>query len=160
VLSLVEDVERNIDQAKAQKLAEKVLGGKGFDFNDFKEQLEQMKNLGGMAGLMDKLPIQALTGGKIPMEQLKSGASDKHVNRMLAIINSMTKKERRHPNLLNGSRRARIAKGSGVQVAEVNQLVKQFSGMEKMMKKLSGGGIRGMIKNFQRRIPPGGGMFR
>lgn len=155
VMSLVEEVTRKVDQDKAQKLAEKVVGGKGFDFNDFREQMLQMQNMGGLASIMEKLPM---LGGKLPMDQLKSRMDDKVVKRMIAIINSMTAKERRFPDLLNGSRRARVAKGAGVQPSEVNTLVRQFEQMQKMMKKLGGGGLRGMMKNFQRRIPPGGGM--
>jgi signal recognition particle subunit SRP54 len=132
-----------------------VVSGKGFDFNDFREQMLQMQNMGGLASIMEKLPM---LGGKLPMDQIKSRMGDKSVGRMIAIINSMTKKERRHPDLLNGSRRARVAKGAGVQPSEVNTLIKQFEQMQKMMKKLGGGGLRGMMKNFQRRVPPGGGM--
>jgi signal recognition particle subunit SRP54 len=155
VMSLVEEVTRKVDQDKAQKLADKVVSGKGFDFNDFREQMLQMQNMGGLASIMEKLPM---LGGKLPMDQIKSRMDDKVVGRMIAIINSMTKKERRHPDLLNGSRRARVAKGAGVQPSEVNSLIRQFDQMQKMMKKLGGGGLRGMMKNFQRRIPPGGGM--
>jgi len=156
VMSLVEQVSRNVDQDKAQKLAEKVMGGKGFDFNDFKDQLQQMQNMGGLANILDKLPMNL--GGKLPMAEIKARMDDKLVKRMIAIISSMTKKERRFPDLLNGSRRARIAKGSGVQPVEVNNLVKQFEQMQRMMKKMSGGGIKGMLKGLNRRMPPGGGM--
>ena len=108
VLSLVEQVEQQVDKDKAQKLAEKVAKGKKFDLNDMRDQLEQMQNMGGIHGLMDKLPGM----GQIP-DHVKSQVTGKEVPRMVAIINSMTKKERRNPDLLNGSRRARIAKGSG-----------------------------------------------
>jgi signal recognition particle subunit SRP54 len=153
VMSLVEQVARNVDQDKAQKLAEKVVGGKGFDFNDFREQLLQMQNMGGLASIIDKLPMNL--GGKIPMNEIKARMDDKVVSRMVAIINSMTKKERRFPNLLNGARRARIAKGSGTQPSEVNQLVKQFEQMQQMMKKMSGKGVGGLLKGLSRRMPPG-----
>ncbi|MBW8810591.1 MAG: signal recognition particle protein, partial [Lysobacter sp.] len=109
VLSLVEQVEQQVDKDKAQKLAEKVAKGKKFDLNDMKDQLEQMQNMGGLHGIMDKLPGM----GQIP-DAVKNQVTGKEVPRMVAIINSMTKKERRNPALLNGSRRARIAKGSGL----------------------------------------------
>src|SRR6201991_2018634 len=112
VLSLVEEVERKVDQEKAQKLAEKVIKGKRFDLNDMRDQLEQMSNMGGLAGLMDKLPGMS----SIP-DSVKSKVNDNELKRMVAIIGSMTKKERRHPDLLNGSRKARVARGWGRQAA-------------------------------------------
>lgn len=145
VLSLVEQVEQQVDKDKAQKLAEKVASGKKFNLNDMRDQLEQMQNMGGIGGLMDKLPGL----GQIP-EHLKAQVSQsKEVPRMIAIINSMTKKERRNPGLLNGSRRARIAKGSGTQPADVNRLMKQYQQMEKMMGKLAGGGMKGMLRSMK-----------
>ncbi|HEX5757295.1 MAG TPA: signal recognition particle protein [Arenimonas sp.] len=144
VLSLVEQVEQQVDKDKAQKLAEKVLKGKKFDLNDMRDQLEQMQNMGGISGLMDKLPGM----GQIP-EHVKSQVTGKEVPRMIAIIGSMTKKERRNPGLLNGSRRARVAKGSGTTPADVNRLLKQFQQTEKMMSKLGKGGIKGMFRGMQ-----------
>jgi len=145
VLSLVEQVEQQVDKDKAQKLAEKVAKGKKFDLNDMRDQLEQMQNMGGIGGLMDKLPGL----GQIP-EHLKQQVSQgKEVPRMIAIINSMTKKERRNPGLLNGSRRARIARGSGLTPADVNKLMKQFQQMEKMMSKMAGGGMKGMMRSMK-----------
>jgi len=145
VLSLVEQVEQQVDKDKAQKLAEKVAKGKKFDLNDMRDQLEQMQNMGGIGGLMDKLPGL----GNIP-EHLKPQVSQgKEVPRMIAIINSMTKKERRNPGLLNGSRRARIARGSGLTPADVNTLMKQFQQMEKMMSKMAGGGMKGMMRSMK-----------
>ena len=144
VLSLVEEVERKVDQEQVQKLAEKVIKGKRFDLNDMKTQLEQMVNMGGMASLIDKLPGM---GGM--SEQVKSKVNDKQVHHMIAIINSMTKKERRHPDLLKGSRRARVARGSGQQPADVNRLLKQYQQMEKMMSKLGSGGIKGMMRQMK-----------
>nr|MBP8176665.1 signal recognition particle protein [Xanthomonadales bacterium] len=138
VLSLVEDVQRKVDADKAQKLAEKVIKGKRFDLNDMRDQLEQMLNMGGMAGLIDKLPGM----GKLP-SNLKDQVKDRDVKRMMAIIGSMTKKERRHPDLLNGSRKVRVARGAGMQPQDVNRLLKQYQQMEKMMSKLSSGGIKG-----------------
>ncbi|MGQ0799577.1 MAG: signal recognition particle protein [Pseudomarimonas sp.] len=143
-LTMVEEVERNVDQEKAAKLAEKVIKGKKFDLNDMKDQLEQMQNMGGLSSLLDKLPGM----GQIP-ESVKSRVNDRDVLRLVAIINSMTKKERRFPATLNGSRRARIARGSGTTPADVNRLMKQFQQMEKMMSKLSGGGIKGMMRGMQ-----------
>ena len=144
VLSLVEQVEQQVDKDKAQKLAEKVAKGKKFDLNDMRDQLEQMQNMGGLAGLMDKLPGI----GQIP-DAVKAQVTGKEVPRMVAIINSMTKKERRNPALLNGSRRKRIAAGSGLSPADVNKLMKQFQQMEKMMSKMGRGGMKGMMRGMQ-----------
>ncbi len=143
VLSLVEDVQRKVDQEKATKLAEKVIKGKKFDLNDMRDQLEQMLNMGGMKSLMDKLPGVAT----LP-QNVKDQVNDREIKRSIAIIRSMTKKERRFPDTLNGSRRARIARGSGTQPQDVNRLMKQFQQMEKMMSKLSGGGIKGLMRQM------------
>ncbi|WP_043694974.1 signal recognition particle protein [Luteibacter sp. 9133] len=153
VLSLVEEVERKVDQEKAQKLAEKVIKGKRFDLNDMRDQLEQMSNMGGLAGLMDKLPGM----GNIP-DSVKSKVNDNELKRMVAIIGSMTKKERRHPDLLNGSRKARVARGSGTQPADVNRLLKQYMQMEKMMSKLSKGGSKGLLRQMRGAMKGMGGM--
>lgn len=159
VLSLVEQVQSQVDQVKAQKFAEKVAKGKKFDMNDMRDQLEQMQNMGGLSGLMDKLPGMA----QVP-DHVKSQVTGKEVPRMVAIINSMTKKERRNPALLNGSRRARIAKGSGTTPADVNKMLKQFQQMESMMSKLAGGGMKGMMRAMKGMMGgggfPGGGGFR
>ena len=159
VLSLVEQVEQGVDQEKQRKLAEKVIKGKRFDLNDMRDQLEQMVNMGGMASLMDKLP-----GVSNLPDHVKAKANDGEVKRMIAIIGSMTKKERRHPDLLKGSRRARIARGSGTQPADVNKLLKQYQQMEKMMAKLGSGGIKGLMRQMGAAMkgmggggfPPGG----
>ena len=154
VLSLVEQVEQTVDQEKAAKLAAKVAKGKKFDLNDMRDQLEQMQNMGGIAGLMDKLPGL----GQVP-EHLKAQVSQsKEVPRMMAIIGSMTPRERRNPDLLNGSRRARIARGSGTTPADVNKLLKQYQQMEKMMAKMGRGGMKGMMRGLQGMM--GGGMGR
>jgi signal recognition particle subunit SRP54 len=153
VLSLVEDVQRKVDAEKAAKLAEKVVKGKRFDLNDMRDQLEQMMNMGGLAGLMDKLPGMA----SVP-QHLKDKVNDGEVKRMVAIIGSMTKKERRHPDLLNGSRKVRVARGSGTQPQDVNRLLKQYQQMEKMMSKLAGGGLKGLMRQMGGLIKPGGGM--
>lgn len=142
VLSLIEDVTRKADQDTMEKLAKKVVSGKKFDLSDMRDQLMQMQGMGGMAQLMDKMPMLP----KLDDPSAVGAMGDKEVRKMVAIINSMTKKERRFPDLLNGSRRARIAKGSGTQPSDVNKLMKQYMTMEKMMKKLSGGGMRGMLK--------------
>ncbi len=153
VLSLVEQVEQQVDKDKAQKLAEKVVKGKKFDLNDMRDQLEQMQNMGGLSGLMDKLPGI----GKLP-DEVKNQVTGKEVPRMIAIINSMTKKERRNPALLNGSRRARIAKGAGLQPSDVNKLMKQYQQMEKMMSKLAGGGMKGLMRGMKGMMGGRGGM--
>jgi signal recognition particle subunit SRP54 len=116
-----------------------------------REQLQQMQNMGGIAGLMDKLPGM----GQVP-EHVKSQVTGKEVPRMVAIIDSMTKKERRNPALLNGSRRARVARGSGTSPSQVNQLLKQYQQMEKMMAKLAGGGLKGMMRGMKGLMGPGG----
>ncbi|ODU36723.1 MAG: signal recognition particle protein [Lysobacteraceae bacterium SCN 69-48] len=144
VLSLVEQVEAQVDKDKAAKLAEKVAKGKKFDLNDMRDQLEQMQNMGGLSGLMDKLPGV----GQLPKE----------VPRMIAIINSMTKKERRNPDLLNGSRRARVARGSGQTPADVNKVLKQYQQMEKMMGKLGRGGMKGMMRGLSGMMGGRGGL--
>ncbi len=153
VLSLVEQVESQVDQDKAKKLAEKVAKGKKFDLNDMRDQLEQMQNMGGLSGLMDKLPGM----GQVP-ESVKQQVTGKEVPRMIAIINSMTKKERRNPDLLNGSRRARVARGSGLTPADVNKVLKQYQQMEKMMGKLGRGGMKGMMRGLSGMMGGRGGM--
>ncbi len=153
VLSLVEQVEAQVDKDKAQKLAEKVAKGKKFDLNDMRDQLEQMQNMGGLHGLMDKLPGV----GQLP-ESVKQQVTGKEVPRMIAIINSMTKKERRNPDLLNGSRRARVARGSGLTPADVNKVLKQYQQMEKMMGKLGRGGMKGMMRGLSGMMGGRGGM--
>ncbi|OOZ37727.1 signal recognition particle protein [Solemya velesiana gill symbiont] len=153
VLSLVEEVQRKVDHKKTEKLAKKLQKGKGFDLEDFKEQMEQMAKLGGMGALMDKLPGM----GDVP-DHVKNQANDKEINRLVAIINSMTPKERQFPNIIKGSRKRRIATGSGTQVQDVNKLLKQFTQMQKMMKKMKGGGMAKMMRGLKGRMGPGGGM--
>lgn len=154
VLSLVEQVAGQVDQEKAERLTKKVLSGKGFDFNDMKDQMEQLKSLGGLSSLLDKLPIN-LGQGKLPMADIKERMNDKLIGKTVGIINSMTPAERRDPDVLNASRKARIARGAGVQIGDINMLVKQIDEMRRMMKKMGGKGVKGMLKNFQRRIPAG-----
>ncbi|RZA18440.1 MAG: signal recognition particle protein [Lysobacteraceae bacterium] len=153
VLSLVEQVESQVDHDKAKKLADKVAKGKKFDLNDMRDQLEQMQNMGGLSGLMDKLPGV----GQLP-EHVKQQVTGKEVPRMIAIINSMTRKERRNPDLLNGSRRARVARGSGLTPADVNKVLKQYQQMEKMMGKLGRGGMKGMMRGLSGMMGGRGGM--
>ena len=152
VLSLIEEVEQKVDKKKAEKLAKKVKSGKGFDLEDFREQLVQMKNMGGMMGLMDKLP-----GMGNMAEQVKGQMDDKVTVQMEAIINSMTPGERERPEIIKGSRKRRIAAGSGTQIQDVNKLLKQFTQMQKMMKKKSGkGGMKKMMRSMKGMMPPGG----
>ncbi len=149
VLSLIEEAERGMDREKAAKMAQKLQKGKGFDFNDLKDQLEQMMNMGGLAGLMDKLPGM----GQMP-GNLKDKVGDKDVKRMVAIIQSMTLKERSFPDLIKGSRKRRIAAGCGLQVQDVNRLLKQQMQMADMMKKFSkGGGMAKMMRGLKGKMP-------
>ena len=152
VLSLVEEAERNVDIVKAEKLANKVKKGKGFDFNDLKDQLEQMMNMGGLGALMDKLPGMGQMAGNV-----KGQMDDRQVKRMVAIIQSMTPKERGFPDLIKGSRKRRIAQGAGVQVQDVNRLMKQQMQMSKMMKKMARGGMAKMMRAMKGKMPTGMG---
>ncbi len=154
MLSLIEEVERNVDKKKAEKLAQKVMKGQGFDLEDFREQLVQMKSMGGLTSMMDKLPGM----GNIP-QAAKDQMNDKVTIHMEAIINSMTKKERAAPDIIKGSRKVRIAAGSGTDIQAVNRMLKQFKQMQKMMKKMKGkGGMMKMMRGMQGMMPPGGGM--
>jgi signal recognition particle subunit SRP54 len=153
VLSLIEEVEQKVDRKQAEKLAKKVKSGKGFDLEDFRDQLVQMKSMGGMMGLMDKLPVMCNMS-----EQVKGQMDDKLTVRMEAMINSMTPAERKRPEMIKGSRKRRIAAGSGTQIQDVNKLLKQFTQMQKMMKKMSGkGGMQKMMRSMKGMMPPGGG---
>jgi len=153
VLSLIEDIEHKVDKKKADKLAKKMTKGKGFDLEDFRDQLVQMKGMGGMAGMMDKLPGM----GQVP-DAMKDQVNEKATNQMEAIINSMTKKERAKPEIIKGGRKRRIAAGSGTQIQDVNKLLKQFTQMQKMMKKMSGkGGMRKMMSGMQGMMGGAGG---
>ncbi|MCL4112376.1 UNVERIFIED_CONTAM: hypothetical protein GTU68_007214 [Idotea baltica] len=152
VLSLVEEAQRKVDHKGAQQLAKKLNKGKGFDLEDLRNQMMQMKNMGGMGGLMDKMPGM----GKMTAA-MQDGAGDKEVDRMVAIINSMTVQERRFPAVIKGSRKKRIAAGSGLQIQDVNRLLKQHKQMSKMMKKFKGGGLKKMMRGMQGKMPPGMG---
>ena len=142
VLSLVEEAEQKVDKETVAKLAKKISKGKGFDMNDFRDQLDQMLNMGGLAGMMDKLPGM----GNVPKNAMMD---DGQVHRMKAIINSMTQQERSFPTVIKGSRRRRIAAGSGTQVQDVNRLLKQHLQMQKMMKKMSKGGMGKMMRGMK-----------
>ncbi len=144
VLSLVEEAQQKIDQQEAQKIANKLKKGKGFDLEDFLGQIQQMKKLGGMASLMDKLPGMH----QLP-DSVREQVNDKQVARLEAIILSMTPEERRRPEIIKGSRKRRIANGSGTQIQDVNRLLKQFSQMQKMMKQMNRkGGLAKMMRKF------------
>ena len=149
VLGLVAQVEQQVDREQAEKLARKITKGKEFDFTDLREQLGQLQQMGGLNALLDKLPAQ-LTA--------KAGAAgqmdDRQIRRQIAMINSMTPRERRRPNLIDGSRKRRIATGAGVQVQDVNRLLKQFLQMQKAMKQFSKGGLRKMLRGMGGRMPP------
>ncbi|XQW85707.1 signal recognition particle protein [Thalassotalea piscium] len=152
VLSLIEEVEQKVDRKKAEQLAKKVKSGKGFDLEDFRDQLVQMKSMGGMMGMMDKLPGMGNISDKV-----KDQMGDKVTVQMEAIINSMTPGERQRPEVIKGSRKRRIAAGSGTQIQDVNKLLKQFTQMQKMMKKMSGkGGMQKMMRSMKGMMPPGG----
>ena len=153
VLSLIEDVERKVDKKKAEKLAQKVVKGKRFDLEDLRDQLQQMKNLGGMAGMMDKLPGM---GNMVQMAQQNQASSQ--FDRMECIINSMTPKERKNPDLLNGSRKRRITLGSGTSIQDLNRLLKQHKQMSKMMKKMKVKGMQNMMRGMGGMMQPGEGM--
>ncbi|MFK7864946.1 MAG: signal recognition particle protein [Pseudohongiellaceae bacterium] len=143
VLSLIEEAERKVDKGKAERLARKIKKGKGFDLEDFKEQLKQMQNMGGVASIMDKMPgMGALPPGAA------SKVDDSQFRQMEAIINSMTLRERSNPDMLNGSRKRRITLGSGTQIQDLNRLLKQHKQMQKMMKKMKGGGMANMMRGL------------
>ncbi|WP_025871364.1 signal recognition particle protein [Methylobacillus glycogenes] len=149
VLSLIEQAQKNVDLDEAKKLADKVKSGKGFDLDDFKAQMLQMRKMGGMGALMDKMPAQiAGMAGQVNSEQ-----GDKALRRIEGIINSMTPLERRKPELIKATRKRRIAAGAGVQVQEVNRLLNQFEEVQKMMKMFSKGGMGKIMRAMQGRFP-------
>ncbi len=163
VLSLIEEAERKLDKSKADKLAKKLKKGKGFDLEDFRDQLQQMKKMGGLSGVMDKLPGM---GGM--SQQIQGQMDNKIFVQMEAIINSMTPSERANPDIMNGSRKKRIAAGSGTQIQDINRLIKQHKQMSKMMKKVGKKGgmnklmrgmnaMKGQMPGMGGMLPPGGG---
>ncbi|WP_298826507.1 signal recognition particle protein [uncultured Piscinibacter sp.] len=156
IVALVEEVQKGVDVAAAQKLADKVKSGDAFDLNDFLMQISQMKKMGGLSGLIDKLPTQ-MTGGKTAnLGQADMDRAERDVRRMEGIICSMTPLERRKPDLIKATRKRRIAAGAGVQVQEVNRLLNQFEQMQGMMKKMKGGGLMKMMKRMGGMKLPGG----
>jgi signal recognition particle subunit SRP54 len=149
VLTLVEEIEGKVSRDKADKLAKKLQKGRGFDLSDMRDQLEQMLNMGGMAAMLEKLPMP----GNVDPSVLRDSANEQQFKRHIAIINSMTPGERRFPKTINGSRKRRIAKGAGQEIQDVNRLLKQHLQMQKMMKKMSKGGMQKMLRGM-----PGGGL--
>jgi signal recognition particle subunit SRP54 len=147
VLSLVEEARKSVDLDEAKKLAEKVKKGKGFDLEDFKQQIGQMRKMGGMASLIDKLPAQFAQAAQSPQ------MDEKHLRRVEGIINSMTPAERGHPEIIKASRKRRIASGAGVPVQEVNRLLAQFEQMQKMMKMMKGGNLQRMVRGMKGFMP-------
>ena len=149
VLSLVEEARKSVDVVEARKLADKLKKGKGFDLDDFKQQLQQMKKMGGISALVDKLPAQ--------MAQAAQGAKfdERQLIRTEGIINSMTAMERAKPEILKASRKRRIAGGAGVSVQEVNRLLNQFEQMQKMMKLMQKGGMAKMMRSMKGMMPRG-----
>ena len=155
ILSLIEEAERKLDRDKAEKLAKKIRkGGKGFDLEDFRDQLQQMRSMGGISAMLDKLPGM---GGLAQAAQAR--VDTKMFVRMEAIINSMTPRERRDPDMLNGSRKRRITEGSGTTIQDLNRLLKQFKQMQKMMKKMGNkGAMQNMMRGLGGMMPPGAGL--
>jgi len=147
VLSLVEEAHKSIDLDEAKKLAEKVKKGKGFDLEDFKQQVAQMKKMGGLAGLVDKLPAQ-LAQAANPAQ-----LDERQLHRIEGIINSMTRQERAKPEIIKASRKRRIAAGAGVPVQEVNRLLNQFEQMQKVMKQMQKGGLARMMRGMKGMLP-------
>jgi len=151
VLSLIEEVERKVDKDKAEQLAKKMQKGKGFDLEDFRIQLQEMRKMGSLSSIMDKMPGMS----QVPTA-VKNQMDDRMLIRMEAMINSMTPHERHFPAVIKGSRKLRIAKGSGSEVQDVNRLLKQFMQMQKMMKQMhKKGGLMGMLRGMKGKMPPG-----
>jgi signal recognition particle subunit SRP54 len=152
ILSLVEQAQEKVDHEKAAKLARKVKRGKGFDLEDLRDQFTQMKNMGGLGNLIDKLPGM----GSGVAQAMQNPAHSRQMKSMVAIIDSMTPLERRKPEVINGSRKRRVAQGSGTQIQDVNRLLKQHKQMQRMMKKMgSKGGMTNMLRGLKGRLPPG-----
>ena len=147
MLSLIEEIEQKVDKEKAAKFARKMQKGKGFDLEDFREQLQQMQSMGGVSSLLDKLPGMS----SVPQE-MKDKVNDKELSRQIAVINSMTMQERRYPDLIKGNRKKRIAAGCGQQLQDVNRILKQYLMMQKMMKKFKGGNMANMIRGIKSNV--------
>lgn len=151
VLGLIEEVEQKVDKEKAEKVARKLKRGKGFDLQDFREQLLQMQNMGGLSSVIGRLP-----GASELTDQVKDNVNDKELIKLGSIIDSMTIQERQYPAILKSSRKKRVAAGSGTQVQDVNRLLKQFNQMQKMMKRMSKkGGMKNLMRGMGGRTPPG-----
>jgi signal recognition particle subunit SRP54 len=148
VLSLIEEVQKGVDRDEAEKLAKKVKSGKGFDLEDFKQQLAQMQNMGGIAAIADKLP-----GNLAQLAQNAPRTDEKALRRIEGVINSMTPQERARPEIIKASRKRRIAAGAGVTVQEVNRLLNQFEQMQKMMKMMAKGGLAKMMRSMKGMFP-------
>jgi len=153
VLGLIEEIEQKVDKEKAEKLVKKLQKGKAFDLEDFREQLQQMQNMGGVGSMLDKLPGMS----SIPQE-MKDKVNDKELSRQIAVINSMTMKERRYPDLIKGNRKKRIADGCGQQLSDVNRILKQFMMMQKMMKRFKAGNMTNMMRGIKNNVRGMGGM--
>ena len=154
VLALVEQVQDQVDQEKAEKLAKKISKGKSFDLADLRDQLSQLQKMGGISAVLDKLPAQLQANAAAAA----GAANPQALKRQMGIIDSMTPRERRRPDMIDGSRKRRIAAGAGVQLPEVNRLLKQFDHMQKTMKKLAKGGmLKNMMRGMGGRLPPGFG---
>jgi len=147
VLSLVEQARKSVDVADAERLAQKVKSGKGFDLEDFKAQIVQMRKMGGLAGMMEKLPAELVRAAQ------GANVNERKMARIEAIINSMTPAERTRPELLKASRKRRIAAGAGASVQEVNQLLNQFEQTQKMMKMVAKGGMQKMMRGMKGLLP-------
>jgi signal recognition particle subunit SRP54 len=147
MLSLIEEIEQKVDKEKAEKFARKMQKGKGFDLEDFREQLQQMQSMGGVSSMLDKLPGM----GSVPQE-MKDKVNDKELARQIAVIGSMTMQERRYPDLIKGNRKKRIAAGCGQQLQDVNRILKQFLMMQKMMKKFKSGNMANMIRGIKSNV--------
>ncbi|TDU31158.1 signal recognition particle subunit FFH/SRP54 (srp54) [Panacagrimonas perspica] len=150
VLTLIEETTKKVDAEQAQKLAKKLTSKKGFDLADFREQMQQMQSMGSLESILEKLP-----GGAQMQAQLKNVNAEKEIRRTVAIINSMTPQERKFPDLIKASRKRRIATGSGVEVQEVNKMLRQFETSRDLMKKMAGGGMAKMLRRLGGKLPPG-----
>ena len=147
MLSLIEEIEQKVDKQKAEKFARKMQKGKGFDLEDFREQLQQMQSMGGVSSMLDKLPGMS----NVPQE-MKDKVNDKELARQIAVISSMTMQERRYPDLIKGNRKKRIAAGCGQQLQDVNRILKQFLMMQKMMKKFKSGNMANMLRGIKSNV--------
>ncbi|MDP1774110.1 MAG: signal recognition particle protein [Methylobacter sp.] len=147
VLGLIEEIEQKVDKEKAEKLVKKLQKGKSFDLEDFREQLQQMLDMGGVGSMLDKLPGM----NSVPQE-MKDKVNDKELSRQIGVINSMTMKERRYPDLIKGNRKKRIADGCGQQLSDVNRILKQFMMMQKMMKRFKAGNMTNMMRGIKNNV--------